>query len=691
MFVSKLDSSGNWLWAVHAVDEYGDDEQGNGIAVDSSGNTYIIGSWTGRVNFGNHELDNPGSRNVFVAKLDWSGNWLWAKRAGWLQSPDEVKGNSIAVDSSGNAYITGFFTGGFLFVDNALNSSGSRDVFVAKLDSSGNWLWAKRAGGTQDDRGFSIVVDSYGDTYVTGVFSTRGSSADFGNTTLSSLGSGNISVFVAKLDSSGNWQWAKRAGGSTGSLGRGIALDSSGNAYITGFFFGASADFGNSTLSSSGSRDVFVAGLSLDSDGDSVPDIADDCANGANGWVSSPTSDHDGDGCRDIDEDDDDDGDEIPDASDPCPAGILSGPDHDGDGCRDSEDDDDDNDGFTDATEADCGSNSTDSGSVPVDIDNDGICDALDPDADGDGAYDTFDLCPNSLFLEPDYDGDGCPDGEDDDDDDDGFPDASDLCPLGMLSGLDHDGDGCRDLEDDDDDDDGVNDDDDGCPRGDLGWTSGSTTDRDSDGCQDSNEDSDLDGDGYDDLDETTACDDGGPYASFSNPLDSEDTPADMDGDLTCDALDSDRDGDGYDNTADVFPDDANEAIDTDADGFGDNGDACPNNFGTSYNDRKGCIDQDGDGVSDLNDAFWMFSSVSVPLSTVLLWMVSGIVVTVVGVVVVIKRRTFKSEDANSSSPNVSTDKANEHQQWTDEQGHIWRRYSDGRTEWWNGTDWQDT
>ena len=108
--------------------------------------------------------------------------------------------------------------------------------------------------------------------------------------------------------------------------------------------------------------------------------------------------------------------------------------------------------------------------------------------------------------------------------------------------------------------------------------------------------DLDDDGDGYSDLDEgdaydtatTALCDDGSAYASSSDSLDASSTPADMDGDLTCDALDSDRDGDGYANSADDFPDDVSEWIDTDADGTGDNADT----------------DDDADGTPDVDDAF---------------------------------------------------------------------------------------
>ncbi|MBT93192.1 MAG: hypothetical protein CMA61_05240, partial [Euryarchaeota archaeon] len=117
--------------------------------------------------------------------------------------------------------------------------------------------------------------------------------------------------------------------------------------------------------------------------------------------------------------------------------------------------------------------------------------------------------------------------------------------------------------------------------------------------------DLDDDNDGYSDLDETTNCDDGGAYASSSLPLDASSTPADMDGDLSCDALDTDRDGDYYDNTVDAFPDDVNEWFDNDADGTGDNADTDDDNDGTLDVadpfplDECADTDTDGDGMPD--------------------------------------------------------------------------------------------
>lgn len=130
-----------------------------------------------------------------------------------------------------------------------------------------------------------------------------------------------------------------------------------------------------------------------DSDGDGVDDTADSCPNGETGWTSTPTTDHDGDGCRDSTEDNDNDNDFIMNLNDDCPEGELSWlsdsiSDYDGDGCKDdhTEDDDDDNDGYNDTREAECESNPKNELSLPtLDLDGDTLCDAEDPDIDGDG------------------------------------------------------------------------------------------------------------------------------------------------------------------------------------------------------------------------------------------------------------------------------------------------------------------
>ena len=248
IFVAKMDSSGNWLWAKKAGGTNYDD--GYGIAVDANGNSYVTGYFLGDADFGNTTLTSSGGSDIFVAKLDINGNWRWAKQA---RGTSYDKGYSIAVDANGNSYVTGGFEESATFGTTTLTSSGNEDIFIAKLDINGNWLWAKKAGGTSYDYGCCIAVDDNGNSYVTGVFE---GSATFGTTTLTS--SGNEDIFVAKMDSNGNWLWAKKAGGQSNDGGRSITVDDNGNSYVTGYFE-ESTTFGITTLTSSGDYEIFVA------------------------------------------------------------------------------------------------------------------------------------------------------------------------------------------------------------------------------------------------------------------------------------------------------------------------------------------------------------------------------------------------------------------------------------------------
>jgi len=241
----------DWIWANQAMGTYSN--YGNDIAVDANGNSYVTGYFWGNATFGTTTLTSSGQYDIFVAKMDSNGNWLWAKQAGGIS---EDNGRSIAVDANGNSYVTGRFASSATFGATTLTSSGQYDIFVAKMDINGNWLWAKQAGGTSYDYGLGIAVDANGNSYVTGYFK---STATFGTTTLTS--SGYEDIFVAKLNSSGNWLWAKQAGGTSSDYTNDIAVDANGNIYVTGEIFEESAIFGTTTLNSSGFIDIFVAKL----------------------------------------------------------------------------------------------------------------------------------------------------------------------------------------------------------------------------------------------------------------------------------------------------------------------------------------------------------------------------------------------------------------------------------------------
>ncbi len=254
IYIAKLDSNGNWLWAQKAGGI--SDDCGWEIAVDSNGNCYVIGNFFESATFGTTILESSGSSDIFVAKLDNDGSWLWIKTAGGEDNDFRV-GIDINTDNNGNIYITGYFQGDVSFDSTTLSSKGNYfDIFVAKLDNDGNWLWAKQAGGDNNDFSKEIMTDIVGNSSITGTFSGN---ATFGSTTLSSVG--ETDIFVAKLSSNGNWLWAKKAGGINVDNSSSITLDSSEKCYITGNFRGR-ATFGSTTLSSVGETDIFVAKLS---------------------------------------------------------------------------------------------------------------------------------------------------------------------------------------------------------------------------------------------------------------------------------------------------------------------------------------------------------------------------------------------------------------------------------------------
>jgi hypothetical protein len=204
-FVSKIDSSGDFVWAKgFGLTSFAYTES---VKLDSSGNIYTTGSFFGTANFdpgaGTFNLTSAGSGDIFVSKLDSSGNFLWAKSFGG--SSDDF-GYSVSIDSSGNIFTTGYFAGTADFdpgdgITN-LTSAGNRDVFVSKLNSSGALLWAKSFGGSSNDTGESIAVDSTGNVYTTGVFrNTTDFDPGAGSTNFTSAGGGD--VFVLKLSPSG--------------------------------------------------------------------------------------------------------------------------------------------------------------------------------------------------------------------------------------------------------------------------------------------------------------------------------------------------------------------------------------------------------------------------------------------------------------------------------------------------------
>ncbi|MBV6454955.1 MAG: hypothetical protein FNNCIFGK_02234 [Bacteroidia bacterium] len=266
IFISKLDSMGNLVWA-RAFGST-DWDKGNSIALDNSGNIYATGFFSDTVDFdpgpGVFNLTSVGITDIFICKLDASGNYLWAKSVG---GTDYDFGISIKTDDSGNVYTTGNFLDTVDFdpcaATYSITSMGTYDIFILKLDSSGNYIWVKTFGGQEPQSVSSIDVDASGNVYTTGYFYT---SADFdpGPNVFYLISEGENDVFVSKLDSMGNFIWAKQFGNYDEDEGLSIATDNSGNVYTTGTFK-VTVDFdpgqGGYNLISAGSEDIFISKL----------------------------------------------------------------------------------------------------------------------------------------------------------------------------------------------------------------------------------------------------------------------------------------------------------------------------------------------------------------------------------------------------------------------------------------------
>jgi Bacterial Ig-like domain (group 3)/Beta-propeller repeat len=219
-------------------------DQGRGIAIDRAGNAYITG-FTYSTDF----PTTPGSVRAtcaagcitaFVAKINAAGSALVYST--YLGGSAIDFGSAIAVDSAGNAYVTGntystdfpVTPGAFQTVCNGgSNCATESDAFVTKLNATGSALvYSTYLGGRDSDSGFGIAVDHAGDAYVTGLTS----STDFPTKgPLQPTSGGGVDAFVTKLNATGSaLVYSTYLGGSGGDASTGIALDSAGNAYIVG-------------------------------------------------------------------------------------------------------------------------------------------------------------------------------------------------------------------------------------------------------------------------------------------------------------------------------------------------------------------------------------------------------------------------------------------------------------------------
>jgi hypothetical protein len=258
VFLVKYDINGNVLWAKQGRG-YGE-EAGVDVVVDRSGNIYMTGYFYGSsISFESVTLTTNGILDMFLVKYRSNGSVVWAKSGGWC---DRLAGNSIGVDSSGNVYVSGSYKESKTSIPHRAGKREIGDMFLVKYDPDGNIIWKRGVEGTELILGVFVAVDPTGNAYVTGRFETP--TVTFGQYTLTNTG--HTDIFFVKYDSSGNVIWAKSAGGTNHDAGTSIALDGSGNAFLAGTFSSSTILFDSVTLSTNGYDDLFITKYNANGD-----------------------------------------------------------------------------------------------------------------------------------------------------------------------------------------------------------------------------------------------------------------------------------------------------------------------------------------------------------------------------------------------------------------------------------------
>lgn len=319
-FVLKLDTAGNFKWAVSIGNTGADGTRG--IVSDTAGNVYVTGRFDGTVDFdpGTPQffLSAAVSTDAFVLKLDSAGKFVWATQ--YNTTGLSAEGLDILLDNEGHVYVGGGGTivpgtssGGFIWkLDNSgtplwtyiingifndhtqgiafdpagyvyavgwfadvvdfdqgagqalLTCVGVRDMYVLKVDTAGNFVWVKGVGAARTDEARGISLDSRGNVFVTGAFNDT---VDFdpGPGVANLVSNGGNDPFILKLDSAGNYQWAFSVGSVAGTeWGQNVTIDAHGTVHFLGNFHNtidAEPGAGVTNLVSNGGSDVFLIKL----------------------------------------------------------------------------------------------------------------------------------------------------------------------------------------------------------------------------------------------------------------------------------------------------------------------------------------------------------------------------------------------------------------------------------------------
>lgn len=241
-YLLKLNADGSYGW----VKTFGGEAafaRVYGVALDTSNNLYLTGTFSQRVDFNPtagtdyRSSDAAGSASIFVTRINADGTYGWTRTMG---GNGIARGTCISVDSSGDVYISGHFLRTVDFnpgsaIEN-LSSSGDWDMFLTKLKTNGDYVWTKQIGGADWDMVYDMKVDASDNVYLAGLFSLSvdfnpGTGTDFQSSPYRHVGSG----FVTRINADGSYGWTRTlTSDSQRMAATGLSLDGSGNVYVVG-------------------------------------------------------------------------------------------------------------------------------------------------------------------------------------------------------------------------------------------------------------------------------------------------------------------------------------------------------------------------------------------------------------------------------------------------------------------------
>ena len=282
-FIAKYTSAGSVAWATRA-DAAARSCQGRGIATNASGNVLVTGTYNGALNLRNTgesigaTLSYTGAASglhCFVVNYSPAGSVVWVTRIAITtnSSIQQVIPNALAVDSSGNVFVTGRYTDAISLFNATTGLVGAtlppavfnnNCCFVVKYTSAGNVEWATRIESPTSATGFGVATDTSGNVFVTGSYFSSLILYNTGGTSGATLATGNGDCFLAKYSSAGAVLWAARIAGSGTDQGFAVATDPSDNVIVTGQYTTNTLTLSNTngttgaTLPFAGTVDCFI-------------------------------------------------------------------------------------------------------------------------------------------------------------------------------------------------------------------------------------------------------------------------------------------------------------------------------------------------------------------------------------------------------------------------------------------------